>query len=908
VPPTREQLIQAGKKAMAANDIEAANEIADMLDAMGEEPAAPAAPVAAPVPVADARAEYLASFKLERELPFGARLMRGPDGNQVLIAQAFTTSDPDEIAKIMKPYDKAAEFRSKAARRRKKELQTRQLSAGIPRPVGVKRGTSTNEVAAMELERKALRAEGVANFQLRNTVEQRLGAQSELATNPLAALSGQFVKGFVGVGQLADEATGAVMQQPGMTAAGISATDIARGAQEATERDYPIASTAAQVAGGVASFLVSPLRALSVPKGVSVGAKAVSGGVRGAGVGAAEGAAAGAGAGTDMGSRIEKAGEYAQLGSTLGGLLGSATAPLTAGVQATGRAVGVLEDVPPPRPPPTPPAGAPPAGAPPVPPAGAPPVADEIGMEEVAALLRKAATGGLGSDEAVERLASLAAINPQVAAAAERQGFQLPPDIFIDHTQLQRAIGLTRSQQGSQAEASFFDAVRNAAQRADEVIRTLDGTPDLSVVSERVKNSLTGTRDGLKTAAQALFKKVDRIVPPRMPADTAKLKGILDQRVADLGGDPKRLSAAEQKLYSILRSGQPATMALLQQEKNTIGQALRRQATEYGTLDEATLKRLYGAMSEDQLSTVGRVAGPDVRNDFRLAIQTEAKARALESRIVKAFGSEVEGSIASKLRTALTSGAKGDIGALNKVLQTIPNDLRKEAIASTIAAMSRSRTSEAFSFPIFQTMMDGLRNNKEVYDTLIKAMGPGSREVLEDLYAVSTKIAGAQRAVSMTGKANQSMMQAMLAEGITQQAFRAGGKAAVQGGSAAVGASIFGPMGAAVGAAVAQALSKAGPERESLQAIAEVLRSEKFQVLLARAARAEEPSRPLIREMVTTPAFQKWSALTGLKDPEAWVYTTLGTIKAAQAEAEQVSRAESANQSLRYNPETGETE
>ena len=58
MPPTREQLIQAGKKAMAANDIEAANEIADMLDAMGEDPAAPATPVAPPVPVADARAGW----------------------------------------------------------------------------------------------------------------------------------------------------------------------------------------------------------------------------------------------------------------------------------------------------------------------------------------------------------------------------------------------------------------------------------------------------------------------------------------------------------------------------------------------------------------------------------------------------------------------------------------------------------------------------------------------------------------------------------------------------------------------------------------------------------------------------------------------------------------------------------
>ena len=902
---TREQLIAAGKKAMAANDIEAANEIADMLDAMGEQPAtpaAPAAPVAPAAPGADARQEYLASFQLERKLPFGARLMRGPNGEQVLIAQSFTTDDPKEIKKLLAPLAAADKSRAEAAALRKTLLaeNAQYKRYGLEREKGV---ISSTEVTAANAEARALRQEAAFGGLMRATVEQKLGEQSSLAKNPIAACTGQVLKGMVFAGQYVDEALGMIMQQPGMTQMGISATDIARGAQAATERDYPLASTGAQVAGGVSSFYAVPgLAAQSVPRGVGVGAQMVSGGTRNALIGTAEGAVSGYGAGTDQGSRIEKAGEYALLGGTLGGGLGAATAPTVAGVQAGGRALGVLEDVAPT--PTAPPAGAlpsaPPAGGQvPVPPAAAP--APEVGMEEVAGLLRKAATGGLGSDEAVERLASMAAVNPQVAEAAERLGFQLPPDIFIDHTQLQRAIGLTRSQQGSVAEASFFDAIRNAAQRADEIIRTLDGTPDLSVVSERVKNSLTGTRDSLKTAAKSLFEKVDKAVPRRTEADTAKLKGLLDQRVADLGGDPKRLSAAEQKLFSIINAKQPVTMALIQQEKSAIGQALRRQTTEYGSLDEATLKRLYGAMSEDQLATVGRAGGKDARDNFRLALQTEAKARALENRIVKSFGSEGEGSIASKLRTALTSGAKGDIGALNKVLQTVPDNLKKEAVASTLAAMSRSRSSEAFSFSTFQTLMDGLRNNKEVYDTLTKAMGPGSRQVLEDLYAVSTKIAGAQRAVSMTGKANQSMMQAMLAEGITAQALRAGGKAAVQGGSAAVGATFMGPFGAAIGASVAQALSKPGPERESLKAIAEVLRSEKFQILLARAARAEAPKPPLIREMVATPAFQKWSALTGIKDPEAWVAATLGTIKGAQAEKEK-------NDRLFYNPELGETQ
>ena len=73
-----------------------------------------------------------------------------------------------------------------------------------------------------------------------------------------------------------------------------------------------------------------------------------------------------------------------------------------------------------------------------------------------------------------------------------------------------------------------------------------------------------------------------------------------------------------------------------------------------------------------------------------MANQTTAKQKALEKRIVTFFGKDGEGSLAGKLRTAITSGTKGDIAGLNRLLKVIPKELQREAMATAINALSVS--------------------------------------------------------------------------------------------------------------------------------------------------------------------------------------------------------------------------
>lgn len=272
----------------------------------------PAAAPSPPIP-----SQQAPSYRELRKLPGGARLLEGPGGTQVLVAGGFATTDPRQIERMLKPLQASEKSRAEAAALRKRTLETRARDAelikqGLIREPG--KGSS-DEVAAANLEAKALRQEAAFQALMRRDVEQGLGAEFA-ARNPIAAGALQFLKGLPFVGGFVDEAMGAMTQTPAMTEMGISGTDVIRGAQAETERTAPGVSTGLQVAGGVTGAVGTPglLRAVT-PRGATPGARIASGVTRGTTVGAAEGAATGAGL-AEEGQRLE--------GAMTGGLTGAA--------------------------------------------------------------------------------------------------------------------------------------------------------------------------------------------------------------------------------------------------------------------------------------------------------------------------------------------------------------------------------------------------------------------------------------------------------------------------------------------------------------------------------------------------------------------------------------------------------
>lgn len=506
-------------------------------------------------------------------------------------------------------------------------------------------------------------------------------------------------------------------------------------------------------------------------------------------------------------------------------------------------------------PPATPMAAAMPEVAPaaPVAPAVAP-IAEEVTQESVNNLIQKASGTGFGSTGARDRLADLAQVNVAAKEAADRLGIQLPADVFSDNPQVRAAAGLTRSVAGGEAEAAWRTTVSQAVDKADDVIKQFDatfveGAVAPGVVSQKIKDSLTKTRSDLNAQAGKVYDAVDEVVPKTAVIELPKLKATLDAIKAEV--TEEGMSAAERKLANMIDRGN-VTYGLLKREKSLIGKAINKMESPYGSMAEADLKRLYAALADDQLTNVGNIGGEELRQQLRAANLLYAKERALGKRIVNAFGQDIEGSVANKMRTAITGAAKGDAGEFNRLLKTVPEDLRKETLATALASVTRSaRGAEkgGFGFSEFATIYPQLRANPPVYKTIVDTLGKDSADVLRDLFEVSKRVTEARANVLTTGKANQAFANAeglfgkIMESSITQRA-------------ATTVASLV-PGGGAVAPDIIKFMSQGAEER--VKAAGKLFADEAFQQLAVEAATKGAPSASSVRRAAMSQSFQKFA-------------------------------------------------
>ena len=486
------------------------------------------------------------------------------------------------------------------------------------------------------------------------------------------------------------------------------------------------------------------------------------------------------------------------------------------------------------------------------------PVVAEVAEEEVGKLVKQASGTGFGSAGARDRLADLAQVNVAAKEAADRLGIQLPADVFSDNPQVRAAAGLTRSAAGSEAEAAWRNTVTQAVDKADDVIKQFDatfveGAVAPGVVSQKIKDSLTKTRSDLNAQASKVYNAVDEVVPKTSVVDLPKLKETLDTVKAEVG--EKGMSAAERNLAKMIDEGN-ITYGRLKREKTLIGNAINKMESPYGSMAEADLKRLYAALADDQLTNVGNIGGEELRQQLRAANLLYAKERALGKRIVNAFGQDIEGSVANKMRTAITGAAKGDAGEFNRLLKTVPEDLRKETLATALASVTRSaRGAEkgGFGFSEFADIYPKLRANPPVYKTIVDTLGKDSADVLRDLFEVSKRVTEARANVLATGKANQALLQGMQAESLIGKVMESTLAKGALTGAAAVG----GPIAAAATSVLTGAMTQGN--KDSLKAAGKLFADEGFQKLAIEAATKGTPSAASIRRTAMSQSFQKFA-------------------------------------------------
>lgn len=507
------------------------------------------------------------------------------------------------------------------------------------------------------------------------------------------------------------------------------------------------------------------------------------------------------------------------------------------------------------------------------------PAAADMTQEQLASVAKKAATGTMGKKAATEELAAQAAPNKSVTDAAERLKMELDPDFVTDNEQFRRLVGLTRSQAGSAAESRGIKVAEDAANKAEEALESLGASRDIASVSDKVKSSLAATRDDMEKASNALYKEIDEVVPKSYPVEMPATKARIEAVVSDLGG-MEGLSGQEKQLAKMFEG--PVTYGRLARERGLIGKALAGKESPYGSMEEGALKQLYKAMAEDQLEAVTAVGGEALRDKYRLASQLVAKRKGLEKRIVGAFGKDGSGSLVPALRNSIGASVRGDDKGLAKLVQTIPEPLRKEALSSALLSYATSTTKGGqFGFPQYTKMYQGMRQNSPVYATIVKTLGEGADELLTDLYQVSQSIAKAQQSVLHTGKANQGFLDTLKGPETLVGKVLEGAKGAAARGAATEAATsmAIGPTGAGFLGGAVQSL--AGGRKDALKAVGDLLTSPEFKEVVRQAGTKGFVSDKSVERLARARAMKGYSTFmseTFKKDPterEAWINAAL---------------------------------
>lgn len=378
-----------------------------------------------------------------------------------------------------------------------------------------------------------------------------------------------------------------------------------------------------------------------------------------------------------------------------------------------------------------------------------------------------------GNDKAKIALAQKAKADPSIIKAADELGLDLPVDAYTTGRtgeQMKDLAGMARSEVGGTAKQEFRESVADVSKRAEDIMNDI-GNKDISTVSSEVLSSLKNTKTELKNSSDAIYKNISANMP-KEKLEMTNTTNTINEIIDDLGGNLNSLSSKEKELFDLLIDDK-ITYGVLERKRREIGKTLGSLPTgEYKDADTYLMERLYSALKDDQIASVGKYM-PDTVDSLKAADELVQQRKAINESIINGFGKDEAGSIVNKLRSAITSGSKGDVTNLNKVLSIVPEEQRGEALISGLKQMSNDAQGN-FNFNNFNKFYGGIVGKTETRKILRQNLGPENLKKMDSLLLVSKAMQDSTNKIINTGKANQAMLDNIKNGGIIGRYLKGG--------------------------------------------------------------------------------------------------------------------------------------
>jgi hypothetical protein len=313
-----------------------------------------------------------------------------------------------------------------------------------------------------------------------------------------------------------------------------------------------------------------------------------------------------------------------------------------------------------------------------------------------------------------------------------------------------------KSVPGSQLAVREKAFVSELADKSDSLIEEFGGTIDKSKLSDDFRTKSKELVSNLEDSENQIRERIDKSIGPdkrKSVIDATNINNMLNEIAEELGG-VDQLGTIERNLLKKLEPGSKPTYARLESLRRQIGRGLRNTGP-FKDADQGNLKRIYGALAEDQSIAADKFGVGDI---YRLANDMTVQRKTIENQLIKSLGRELYGDITTKAKSAMLGLQRGNTKDFDKMIENIPKeidkDLRKSVIASSLndAFTQGSRKERALNIAGFDDFMTGLKRNPVAKKRLESEIGTESMKRLNTFHKIVGAVRKAQTQAITTGR------------------------------------------------------------------------------------------------------------------------------------------------------------
>ena len=446
-----------------------------------------------------------------------------------------------------------------------------------------------------------------------------------------------------------------------------------------------------------------------------------------------------------------------------------------------------------------------------------------------------------------ERVAPQVRPDMQILQDAEALGISLNPSHYSTNRAYIDMEQALKSRPGSLLNSVEERAIIDLGNKADDLIDSLAGSSDKSLLDMQLFDNFNETITGLESQSNALYQKVGEAIPRATRITPNTTKSYLETQIADFGGDASLLSPLEKEINRVIGGERPPTYAAIDRLRRDVGAGLNKKSGPFKDAEEGQLKKLYSVLSEDQMNAADAFGMGDNLRDANALI---VRRKDLESSAISLFGREAQSSIIPKLKQASTSLTQGDVSKLTKIMDSVPVEFRQQVAATLLNDLftAGSRTRSAPIGQGFVNAFQGLNRNAGAKRELFKYLPEGAEARFNTIGRVATGIYGA-KALENTSRSARDIIAAMDDGGMFGRLYGAGKQVAVaEGISSAVGLPGVGAAGV-IGSALVKGRTPA------TKAADELLTSPAFKDAVIESAVGSGAKQA---RLLNTPEYNRW--------------------------------------------------